>query len=824
MQKNRSFRRFTALFSAFTLAATLMVSPAMAYAAAPNEIPESTSETLAEVPETTEPSEAPEAVEASGTPKAVEAATSPEVTDPVPAAPQETEPVPATAQDTEPASVTIQEAPVPLTDIPRVAGMLRAPLASPAALPLSDPNPVEVVNGEMVDVELTGLTINNETDAYIYRYDAAVMNITWEWDGASQYLQLGDGAYFEIELPTQFVYDGFSKTEADADGNEILFECAQRPSDGIYVLRTTYRDVNGVFNRTSGDVRVTFRPRADLAISGTLTMDVTVKVTNGVQDAASITTQLTIDESARTLAGDEWVVRYREHWEGNTGHFQTTDFVTNVAEFYINHPLNNARLYVVANHWDDLVKYPFHDRNTDINGTYVDDNVVDYEPNVSNYLDAYCADIDNHNAPSGRYLRGTLQPDTPYQVGDKKLTAWQVDRLIMLLSISYPFVSLEEMHAALDDPIYNGVADFPMFDEATAVAAVQAAIWTIIHDFPDNGEDFYNGKSTQITDVGGRSRYAAVIQNALVEYAKFAPVTPQEVVGSDDVTTYEFVKDPVLKLSGDTAEVSGQITPVTNVERLTGTFTAGSQEVTFTFEEDGTFTATLEGVSRHDTFDIQINGKVPGKTSVYYFTSQEENDMGFRQNLISCIRQERDVELHWEFSGFYDRLVRVIKVDGAYPDSTLHGAEFTLYETLDGVVTDGMEPFGVYETNFFGEARMRGLIDGAIYVMIETKAPQGYELPDPVIPTVFHIEEVNGVPHVVIDSGAPASLEDGGVELIDTETMGIRVKNRLKTYVIPETGGAGRMPFAVTGSMMMAFAAVLLFERNRRLLKRGERA
>lgn len=798
MQKNRSFRRLIALFSAFTIASTFVSMPAVANAAS-NQIPEAVIE------------EEVLASEGQGSDQEQIVPTQTEGSDQEQAAP---------------APATIEETEIPLSSIPEVAGMLRAPLASPAALPLSDPNPVEVLNGEMVDVELTGLTINNETNAYLYRYDSAVMNITWEWDGASQYLQLGDGAYFEIELPSQFVYEGFSRTEADADGNEILFECVARETDGVFVLRTTYRNVSGVFNQTGGDVRVTFRPRADLAINGTLTTDVTVKVTNGVQDAATLTTQVTIDESARALAGNEWVVRFKEYWEGNTGHFQTTDFVTNVEEFYINHPMNNARLYVVANHYDDLVEDPFHDRNTDIYGKYVDDNVVDYEPNVSNYLDAYCADIDNHNAPSGRYLRGTLQPDTPYQVGDKKLTAWQVDRLIMLLSISYPFVSLEEMHAALDDPIYNGVADFPKFDEATAVAAVQAAIWTIIHDFPYNGEDFYNGKSTQITDVGGRSSYAAVIQNALVEYAKFAPVTPQAVVGSDDFTTYEFAETPVLKLSGDTAEVSGRITPVTNVNRLTGTFSSGTQgvPVTFTVEEDGTFTAVLDGVSRHDTFDIKINGKVPGKTSVFYFTSQEENDKGFHQNLISCIREERDVELHWEFQGFFERLVRIVKVDGAYPDETLYGAEFTLYETMDGVVTPDMEPFGVYETNFFGEARIRGLIDGAVYVLIETRAPERYELPDPVVPIVFHIEEVNGVPQIVIDSAAPADLMNGGVELIDNETMGIRVKNQAKAYVIPETGGVGRMPFAVTGSVVMAFSAALLFERRRRDGKRGERA
>lgn len=819
MQKNRSFRRLIALFSAFTIAATLVSMPAVANAAS-NQIPEAVieEEVLASEGQGSDQEQiVPTQTEGSDQEQA--APTQSEGAKEESAAPQQPEEVSAA-----PAPVTIEETEIPLSSIPEAAGMLRAPLASPAALPLSDPNPVTVLNGEMVDVELTGLTINNETNAYLYRYDSAVMNITWEWDGASQYLQLGDGAYFEIELPSQFVYEGFSRTEADADGNEILFECVARETDGVFVLRTTYRNVNGVFNQTSGDVRVTFRPRADLAINGTLTTDVTVKVTNGVQDAATLTTQVTIDESARALAGNEWVVRYKEYWEGNTGHFQTTDFVTNVEEFYINHPMNNARLYVVANHYDDLVKDPFHDRNTDIYGKYVDDNVVDYEPNVSNYLDAYCADIDNHNAPSGRYLRGTLQPDTPYQVGDKKLTAWQVDRLIMLLSISYPFVSLKEMHAALDDPIYNGVPDFPMFDEATAVAAVQAAVWTIIHDFPYNGEDFYNGKSTQITDVGGRSSYAAVIQNALVEYAKFAPVTPQEVVGSDDFTTYEFAETPVLKLSGDTAEVSGRITPVTNVDRLTGTFSSGTKEVTFTVEEDGTFTAVLDGVSRHDTFDIKINGKVPGKTSVFYFTSQEENDKGFHQNLISCIREERDVELHWEFQGFFERLVRIVKVDGAYPDETLYGAEFTLYETMDGVVTPDMEPFGVYETNLFGEARIRGLIDGAVYVLIETRAPERYELPDPVVPIVFHIEEVNGVPQIVIDSAAPADLMNGGVELIDNETMGIRVKNQAKAYVLPETGGVGRMPFAVTGSVMMAFSAALLFERRRRDGKRGERA
>ena len=713
-----------------------------------------------------------------------------------------------------PAPVAIDDAPVAMSgfDTPQVAGMLRAPLASP----LQDPT---AVDGEMTDVELTDLTINGEPSAYIYRYDAAVLEVTWEWNGADQVMNLADGAYFDIELPTQFVYDGYSETALDADGNAIRLECILRASDSRYVLRTTYTDVNGIFNLASGKARVTMRPRADLVINGSLTTDVTLRVTNGTQDKAEITTQVTIDESPKTLAGNEWVVRYKEFRDGHKLQHQTSDYIANPFNYFINIPTNSARLYVAANHWDDLIEDPFHDQNLDYDLAYLD-NVVDFEPNVSNYLDTYCADMDNDNRPGGNYTRGLLQPGMPYQVGDKELTDVQVDRLIRLLSVSYPYVSLEEMYATLNDPEYTYGATLDMFDEETAVTVVQALIWETIHNF--YGTDFYNGKGVLV--AGDRTTQARQLEIALSTYAYWSGIDPVDIIGSDDPTTYDFVSTPVLKFSDGIAQVSGSITPVTNADRLTGTFASGDKEVTFTIDDQGYFTAELEGVSRHDSFSININGTVPGKTDVWYFTSLDENEEGeFFQNMIGCARKKRQVDLHWNFEGFFDRTVRIVKVDGERPDKTLYGAEFTLYETLDGVVTDDMEPFGVYETNFFGEARMRGLIDGAVYVLIETRAPKGYTLPEPVIPTVFHIEEINGVPCVVIDSSAPEDAVDGGVKLLDNNTMGIRVNNQITPYVIPETGGVGRMPFAVTGALMMAFAATGLLIR-RRYGKRGERA
>ncbi|MBQ9512959.1 MAG: hypothetical protein IJR58_07180, partial [Lachnospiraceae bacterium] len=512
---------------------------------------------------------------------------------------------------------------------------------NPSALVILDRAPRQIT-----DVTLTRMQVNDAASTTIDYNESAALGINWSWTGYLRYITSGD--YFEIELPSQLAYTGHSRTSTDTAGNEVKSECFIRESDGKWVLRITYVNVYGGYNTTSGFERVMGYPKSSLS-TGRHTLR--AQVAGGTSSASAM---MNLRDSSWNSNTGEWRVRYKT-WEGDTQR-QNTDYIVNNSDYGVGNAAAGASLYVIANHDDALVKDPFADRNTLPYGNqrWYYQNVVDFESGVSNYLDAYCADQGNSNTPSGYYNRYLLTPNQSFYTAS--LSATQVNRLINIMSIAYPYNSLAEMSSALDyDLRRHGVYLAPgeTITEGAAVSAVQQCVWNTIH-----GEG--NGRVTNIR--GADSVYANRVLNALDDYARRTNAA-SSVGGGNNTTQYAFAQNPVITFNGNTATVSGTITPTPLPSTFTGTFTNGSRSVQFTVDQTtGRFSATLTGVSKRDTFNLEIDGVVPGEVSVYYFDSKtSDNNWGLHQNLISCIKKNRKVNLDWQFNGIFERKVKVVK-------------------------------------------------------------------------------------------------------------------------------------------------------------------
>lgn len=142
--------------------------------------------------------------------------------------------------------------------------------------------------------------------------------------------------------------------------------------------------------------------------------------------------------------------------------------------------------------------------------------------------------------------------------------------------------------------------------------------------------------------------------------------------------------------------------------------------------------------------------------------------------------------------------ITVTKVDSTSSDTTLPNAEFYIAKTVDGanqyykyddstkIVTwvDNINSATKKTSNANGTFTINSLEDGS-YILIETKAPDGYVLPS----SNFTFSVINGEVHYGDVSN--------GTEVTVTNTTGQK---------LPETGGAGTTLITISGLLLMAAA------------------
>lgn len=183
----------------------------------------------------------------------------------------------------------------------------------------------------------------------------------------------------------------------------------------------------------------------------------------------------------------------------------------------------------------------------------------------------------------------------------------------------------------------------------------------------------------------------------------------------------------------------------------------------------------------------------------------------------------------WDYVLVFTYELDVTKVDGADATVVLEGAEFVLqnaagsYVTVDanGKVTGwvaSQDDASVLTSDATGIFKVIGLDDGT-YNLIETKAPEGYNLLADPIEIVIEATTVNNQNYTGTPSDALTALQikvdgtaaDGDV---DTGIVEATIENNVGA-TLPETGGIGTTLFYLFGSLMTAGSALILIVRRR---------
>lgn len=160
--------------------------------------------------------------------------------------------------------------------------------------------------------------------------------------------------------------------------------------------------------------------------------------------------------------------------------------------------------------------------------------------------------------------------------------------------------------------------------------------------------------------------------------------------------------------------------------------------------------------------------------------------------------------------------VSFVKVDNADPDKPLAGAEFDLYEVVDGAQVD-TALFSDLSSDSSGYLAKDGVrvfnLSPGVYNLIETEAPTGYiKRSDPVVVTVAAGTGAEAVSYY----DGTALPHDGGRSYDPlTSTYTLKISNSAG-HKLPSTGGCGTTHITAVGVALVLGAAMALVWSRRR--------
>lgn len=295
---------------------------------------------------------------------------------------------------------------------------------------------------------------------------------------------------------------------------------------------------------------------------------------------------------------------------------------------------------------------------------------------------------------------------------------------------------------------------------------------------PDNAKKV-NGKTVNDMQVGETATFTVTFDatNYAVKNGTATPITSYTVTDTPDGFTIN--KDSVEVTVNNTEYAISEKTVSSSVNEETGVLTVTIPWDQTTYPSPSTvvvsYTAAL--TNKH------LAGKSSNKATVKY-----------NETKLPDIPETKT----------YNYTIQVEKVDDANEDTKLADAQFVLknsskkYYKVDsetGVVSwvENQADATVVSTNEEGLASFQGLAHGS-YTLVETKAPDGYNLAEDSTITLSEI----------------TTEETGTATLTHQATVRDKAGSTL-----PSTGGMGTTVLYVAGGLMVVGAAVLMITRRR---------
>lgn len=174
----------------------------------------------------------------------------------------------------------------------------------------------------------------------------------------------------------------------------------------------------------------------------------------------------------------------------------------------------------------------------------------------------------------------------------------------------------------------------------------------------------------------------------------------------------------------------------------------------------------------------------------------------------------------WQIENEKIRLyVDLLKTDMTYA-YLLDGAEFSVYDCdpskQDAVPMTGLNSIsvknGVIADNLAVE-------DGKTYYIVETKAPEGYQLPDnPVVTMTVNMKNTTASGQIAVTGGAGTAqinIEKQMVDGVEATVYQIKIPNN-PGVTLPKTGGTGTLPYTLSGSGIILGAFMYGYLKKRR--------
>lgn len=160
--------------------------------------------------------------------------------------------------------------------------------------------------------------------------------------------------------------------------------------------------------------------------------------------------------------------------------------------------------------------------------------------------------------------------------------------------------------------------------------------------------------------------------------------------------------------------------------------------------------------------------------------------------------------------------ITIYKVDSANNGLYLGGAEFDLYK-WDNQKKDYVIDQQSLTSNADGEIEIENLKHNQAYKLVETKAPDGYEISDEIVDGyLFYISDTNTTtyPSIKPDNFTGHYLTGGQVVYYPN--------TKSSSYILPETGGIGTNRFTAVGLALMAGSLMCGYVMRRKRRERRE--